>query len=361
MPPALPPDMPPNLPPNLPPALTTILLLAVPLAAALSAGLILRLRPLLQRYALARPNARSSHTVPIPQGGGIAVVTALVTISGLLIAAPEIGGRPDWIWLAGGALALALLGAVDDVRPLPAALRLAVQAVVVGLLVWHLDGRLLPALPLWLERGLALLAGLWFVNLTNFMDGLDWMTVAEIVPVAGALLLIGLVGHLPPLPTLVAASLLGAVLGFAPFNRPVARLFLGDVGSLPVGLVTAWLLCQLALAGGLAAALLLPLVYLADASLTLAARAARGERVWEAHRGHYYQRATVNGLGVPGVVGRVFAVNLALAALAAATLFWPSWTVTLAASAAGLALVAALLRRFARAPAPGPAEGAAQP
>lgn len=357
MPTALPPDM----PPNLPPALTTILLLAVPLAAALSAGLILRLRPLLQRYALARPNARSSHTVPIPQGGGIAVVTALVTISGLLIAAPEIGGRPDWIWLAGGALALALLGAVDDVRPLPAALRLAVQAVVVGLLVWHLDGRLLPALPLWLERGLALLAGLWFVNLTNFMDGLDWMTVAEIVPVAGALLLIGLVGHLPPLPTLVAASLLGAVLGFAPFNRPVARLFLGDVGSLPVGLVTAWLLCQLALAGGLAAALLLPLVYLADASLTLAARAARGERVWEAHRGHYYQRATVNGLGVPGVVGRVFAVNLALAALAAATLLWPSWTVTLAASAAGLALVAALLRRFARAPAPGPAEGAAQP
>lgn len=66
MPPALPPDM----PPNLPPALTTILLLAVPLAAALSAGLILRLRPLLQRYALARPNARSSHTVPTPQGAG---------------------------------------------------------------------------------------------------------------------------------------------------------------------------------------------------------------------------------------------------------------------------------------------------
>lgn len=339
----------------------TILLLAVPLAAALSAGLILRLRPLLQRYALARPNARSSHTVPTPQGGGIAVVTALVTISGLLIAAPEIGGRPDWIWLAGGALALAVLGAVDDVRPLPAALRLAVQAVVVGLLVWHLDGRLLPTLPLWLERGLALLAGLWFVNLTNFMDGLDWMTVAEIVPVAGTLLLIGLAGHLPPLPTLVAASLLGAVLGFAPFNRPVARLFLGDVGSLPVGLVAAWLLCQLALAGGLAAAVLLPLVYLADASLTLAARAARGERIWEAHRGHYYQRATDNGLTVPGVVARVFAVNLLLAGLAAATLLWPSWPVTFGALAAGLALVAALLRHFARAPAPAPAEGAASP
>jgi UDP-N-acetylmuramyl pentapeptide phosphotransferase/UDP-N-acetylglucosamine-1-phosphate transferase len=345
----------------MPSAMTTLLLLAVPFAAALSAGLILRLRPLLQRYALARPNARSSHTVPTPQGGGIAVVTALVTVSGLLIAAPEIGGRPDWIWLAGCALALAVLGAVDDIRPLPAALRLAVQAAVAGLLVWHLDGRLLPGLPLWLERGLALLAGLWFVNLTNFMDGLDWMTVAEIVPVSGALLLLGLAGFLPPPAALVAACLLGAVLGFAPFNRPVAKLFLGDVGSLPVGLVTAWLLWHLAATGGLAAALLLPLTYLADATLTLAARAARGERIWEAHRGHYYQRATGNGLGVPGVVARVFGVNCALAGLAAATLLWPTWPVTLAALAAGLVTVAVLLRRFARAPAPAPAEGAAQP
>ena len=345
----------------MPSALPALLLLAVPLAAALSAGLILRLFPLLQRYALARPNARSSHTVPTPQGGGIAVVTALVTISGLFLAAPEIGGRPDWIWLAGGTLALAGLGAVDDIRPLPAAARLIVQAVAVGLLVWHLDGRLLPGAPLWFERGLAVVAGLWFVNLTNFMDGLDWMIAAEIVPVAGALLLLGLAGLLPPLPALVAACLLGAVLGFAPFNRPVARLFLGDVGSLPIGLVTAWLLWHLAVAGGLAAALLLPLTFLADASLTLAGRAARGERIWEAHRGHYYQRATVNGLTVPGVVGRVFGVNLTLAALAAATLLWPSWPVTLAALAVGLALVAVLLRRFARAPAPAPAEGAAQP
>lgn len=321
-------------------------LLSVPLAAALTAGLIVRLMPLLRRYALARPNARSSHTVPTPQGGGIAVVTALITISGLLAGAPEIGSRDAWTWLAGCALALAVLGAIDDLRPLPALPRLAVQFLVVGLLVSRLDGRLVPEIPLWLERGLATLAGLWFVNLTNFMDGLDWMTVAEIVPVSGALVLLGLTGALPLLPTLVAGALLGAMLGFAPFNRPVAGLFLGDVGSLPIGLVTAWLLCQLALAGGWAAAILLPLVYLADASLTLAARAARGERVWEAHRGHFYQRATVNGLTVPGVVGRVFLVNAALAGLAVGTVLWPSWAVSLGALVIGVALVAALLRRF---------------
>src|SRR5919107_4744819 len=101
-----------------------LLILVLPVAAALlTVGLVRALFPLLQRYALARPNARSSHTVPTPQGGGIAVVTALVTVSGLFIAAPEMGGRPDWIWLAGCTLALAVLGAVDDIRPLPAAFR----------------------------------------------------------------------------------------------------------------------------------------------------------------------------------------------------------------------------------------------
>lgn len=323
-------------------------LLAIPLAAALSAGLIWRLRPLLRRYALARPNARSSHVVPTPQGGGIAVVTALITVSGLFAGAPEIGPRDAWTWLAGCTLALAVLGAIDDLRPLPALPRLAVQILVVGLLVSRLDGRIVPDIPLWLERGLATLAGLWFVNLTNFMDGLDWMTVAEIVPVSTALVLLGLTGALPPLPILVAASLLGAMLGFAPFNRPVAGLFLGDVGSLPLGLVTAWLLWHLAAAGALAAAILLPLVYLADASLTLAARAARRERIWEAHRGHFYQRATANGLTVSGVVGRVFLANVALGLLAAATVFRPGWPVALAALGLGTGVVALLLRRFAR-------------
>ncbi|MCQ7029737.1 hypothetical protein MRO55_24860, partial [Escherichia coli] len=89
-------------------------------------------------------------------------------------------------------------------------------------------------------------AGLWFVNLVNFMDGLDWMTVVEMVPLLGALTAFGLAGHLPAEATVAAAALLGGLLGFAPFNRPVARLFLGDVGSLPIGLLVAWLLYRLA-------------------------------------------------------------------------------------------------------------------
>ena len=106
------------------------------------------------------------------------------------------------------------------------------------------------------------------------------------------------------------------MLGFAPFNRPVARVFLGDVGSLPIGLLLGWCLLQLAFRQQFAAALLLPLYYLLDATVTLLRRMARREPFWAAHRSHFYQRATDNGFTVWRVVGEVFALNIVLAVLA---------------------------------------------
>src|SRR5206468_2684505 len=161
--------------------------------------------------------------------------------------------------------------------------------------------------------GFLIVGGVWFVNLVNFMDGLDWMTVAEVVPITACLAMLGLIGALPAGPALTAAALLGAMLGFAPFNRPVARLFLGDVGSLPIGLLVGWMLLKLAASGALAATLLLPLYYLADATITLLKRLARGERVWQAHRTHFYQQATDNGFSVIAVAAQVFSLNLGLA------------------------------------------------
>ena len=190
--------------------------------------------------------------------------------------------------------------------------RLLLQAAAVGAIIFTAPGdlRIVPACPLWIERGLLLLAGLWFVNLVNFMDGLDWMTVAEVVPITGALVMLGLLGEFPASATLVAAALCGAMLGFAPFNRPVAKVFLGDVGSLPIGLLLGWCLLQLAYQQQFAAALLLPLYYLLDATVTLLRRLARREPFWAAHRSHFYQRATDNGFTVWRVVGEVFALNI---------------------------------------------------
>ena len=164
-----------------------------------------------------------------------------------------------------------------------------------------------------------LLAGLWFVNLVNFMDGLDLMTAAEAVPVSAAIALLGWLGEVPASTTIVAAALCGALLGFTPFNRPVAKIFLGDVGSLPIGLLLGWCLLQLAWHQQLAACVLLPLYYLTDATVTLVRRMIRREPFWAAHRSHYYQRATDNGFTVWQVVREVFALNVVLAALAIAS------------------------------------------
>ncbi len=321
--------------------------------AVATAALLVLLRPLLQRYALARPNARSSHKVPTPQGGGIAV--AGVTIAAIAISAavfPEL--RPEnsyllTIVLAATAL-LAVMGAVDDIFTLEAAPRIALQFIaVIGVIaVLPSELRVIPYLPWWAERALLVIGVVWFVNLVNFMDGLDWMTVAEVVPVTAGLVLIGALGGLPPYGSVVALALGGAMLGFAPFNRPVARLFLGDVGSLPIGLILGWLLVLLAAKGHWAAALLLPLYYLADATITLMLRLRRGERVWQAHRTHFYQRAVDGGFSVFEIVGRVFAVNLVLVLLAAATVWMPSLAASLIALIIGGLLVAWLLAGFAK-------------
>ena len=116
------------------------------------------------------------------------------------------------------------------------------------------------------------------MNLVNFMDGIDWMTVAEVVPLTVGTHHFRIDGCTSREATLVALTLCGAMIGFAPFNRPVAQLFLGDVGSLPIGLLLGWLLILLAGGGHFAAALLLPLYYLADATITLLRRLVEGEQ-----------------------------------------------------------------------------------
>ncbi len=324
------------------------------LALVLSLALMVLLQPWLARYAMARPNARSSHRQPTPQGGGISVVVATFVVAwGAVATSPAMlqdeGGQ--FLALTATAALLAVVGAMDDLRSLSAGIRLAVQCIAVGALIAALPNqlRILPQLPWWLERAGLFVGVVWLVNLVNFMDGIDWMTVAELVPVTGTILLLGLGGAIALWPAVVAAALLGAIVGFAPFNKPVARVFLGDVGSLPIGLVLGWLLLRLAAHGHLAAAVILPLYYFADATITLIRRVGRGEPFWQAHRQHFYQRATDNGLAVPAIVRRVLVVNLALAALAVITVAVQSTAISLAALAAAIAIVTWLLLTFARA------------
>jgi UDP-N-acetylmuramyl pentapeptide phosphotransferase/UDP-N-acetylglucosamine-1-phosphate transferase len=311
-------------------------------AALICGGSIALLQPLWRNYALARPNARSSHTQPTPQGGGIAVLLGMACALALAPSNLELYG------VVALALGLAALGALDDIRMLAAPPRLIVQAaIVIGVVALLPEGmRVLPVLPWWVERALLAVGLLWFVNLTNFMDGIDWITAAEIVPITAALVLFGLTGALPAPVEFAAAALCGALIGFAPFNKPVARLFLGDVGSLPIGLLTGWMLIHFG-EGHIAAAILLPLYYIADATITLLRRFARGEPVMQAHRRHFYQQAVDGGLSVMHVVGRIAMLNAVLIALATLCVLVPVLWVHIAALLAGCAAVAALLAHFA--------------
>jgi UDP-N-acetylmuramyl pentapeptide phosphotransferase/UDP-N-acetylglucosamine-1-phosphate transferase len=327
-------------------------LLTAVLTALASAATILLLYPVLTRYALAKPNARSSHLTPTPQGAGIAVIAAVVAATAIAAgfhAFPEGATLPLTVIIA-AALAMACVGAIDDIRPLPIVPRLLLQAVIVAAVIYSLpkELRIVSVVPWSLERLILLLGGLWFVNLVNFMDGIDWMTAAEVIPLTATFALFGGTHALPSYGAFLAVALGGAVVGFAFFNRPIARVFLGDVGSLPIGLLLGWLLVLLAANGHLAAAILMPLYYLADATITLLRRLMRSERVWQAHRTHFYQLATERGFSVREIVARVFLLNLFLCALATATVYLPAVLSQTLALLAGFGAVAGLLFAFAR-------------
>ena len=347
------------------------------IAAVLIAAAILTfaacklLMPLLQRYALARPNARSSHKIPTPQGGGIAVLIGLAGTTGFLVAVNIVPFSGAMITLALAAFGLGILGGWDDIRPLPASLRLAIQGLAVAAVIMTMPLlQLVPwpspaPLPDWflgINFLILILAGVWFVNLTNFMDGLDWLSVAGFVPLSACMALMGALNMIDTTPALIAAALCGALLGFAPLNKPVARLFLGDVGSLPIGLIVAWLLYSLAVSaplstplainpskfagGGLIAALILPLYHLMDATLTLFQRLRRGERVWQAHRCHAYQRATDHGFTPLSVAGHVLVLNIMLCALALTCVLSGSMAVNMLALVMAMVLTLLLIRKF---------------
>jgi len=228
--------------------------------------------------------------------------------------------------------------------------RLLLQALAVAVVVFAAPDnlRIAQTCPLWIERALILITGLWFVNLVNFMDGLDLMTVAETVPVTAALTLLGWMGEISSSTTIVAAALCGAMVGFAPFNRPTAKIFLGDVGSLPIGLLLGWCLLQLACHQQWLAAALPPLYYLADATITLLRRMARREPFWAAHRSHFYQRATINGFTTLEVVSGVFMLNMGLAILAIVSTMYNAPSIKLLLLLAGCVAVTGLIYCFNR-------------
>lgn len=240
------------------------------------------------------PNERSSHHYPTPRGGGLAVLPVILG-AWVLIGYFFAGATQEVFGIAALALVLGAVSWLDDVRNVPVLARLLVQIVVVlgALYVMRDRG---PYFGGWLSPDLDILvAGLlwvWFVNLYNFMDGIDGITGVETASIGLGVMAVGFAAGLGDGITMYAGTIAAAALGFLWWNWQPARLFLGDVGSVPLGFLTGWLLLMLMAKGQWAAAAILPLYYLADSTVTLLRRILKGEKFWRPHRSHFYQRAT---------------------------------------------------------------------
>lgn len=297
-----------------------ILVVAI-FAGVFSWALIGRTRTVLLRHRLLdHPNERSSHTQATPRGAGLGLLAALLPawLALTFLAPPQSGAGEIVRWLVpGSALLLAAVSFLDDIRGLSQLTRLAVQAIVVVVTVQFLPGPVFQGLlgPL-LDTAITALFWLWFINLFNFMDGIDGIAGVEAFAIGVGIYAIGAL-FMP-----IAAShgqglaIAAAMAGFLIWNWHPARIFLGDVGSIPLGFLLGWLLLDLAASGLWHAALILPLYYLADASLTLTRRLLRGAAIWQAHREHCYQVAVQRGRSHSAVVRAIALTNLLLVGLA---------------------------------------------
>jgi UDP-GlcNAc:undecaprenyl-phosphate/decaprenyl-phosphate GlcNAc-1-phosphate transferase len=293
--------------------------------------------PLLRRAAVDTPNARSSHSVPTPRGGGAPIAV------GLVAAALLIHGTIA-VTFAVAVAAFAAIGFADDLAGLPAGRRLLMQGLASLAIAGVLTGR--SGLPPAVMAAAAVVVAVWlvgFVNAFNFMDGVNGISAAHAL-IGGAVY--AFLGWWRPDAFLAAAgaAVAAGALAFLPWNAVRARVFLGDAGSYGLGVALAVLAAYSVIRGIPPEAALAPLaLYLADTGWTLQRRIRAGERFLEAHRTHTYQRLCDVGWSHQRVTATTAAVTAALCLLGTASLTGHP-ALRAGADLAGLGLLAAYLR-----------------
>jgi UDP-N-acetylmuramyl pentapeptide phosphotransferase/UDP-N-acetylglucosamine-1-phosphate transferase len=280
---------------------------------------------------LDQPNQRSSHTRPTARGGGIGILGAI------LLGCLFVGGLPNerLLWTVPAVCcAVALISLIDDVRGLSAGIRFGTHIVGALMLLWaagFLENagpglqRLhaaIPGVPPAVFIPILLLGVVGYTNAFNFMDGINGIAASQAGITALAMALIGgMGGHWDSPPVLVSLAVAGGAFGFLPHNFPRARMFMGDVGSAPLGMLLAFLVVWICRDRGFH--LILPLAllhanFVLDTGITLVRRMARGENWLQPHREHFYQRLIRSGKSHPFVTGCEAGLLLVTAGVAVA-------------------------------------------
>lgn len=301
------------------------------------------------------PNARSSHTRPTLRGGGLVIVIGFLAGLGFwLLTGGSLSPRALG-WLA-GALLVAAVSLVDDLKPLPALPRLLVHGL--GALVLTAAGVQAHDASSLLMLALAFVYVVVLTNVYNFMDGIDGLAISQAI-VAGVAFAIAGTLTANPLVSISGGLLAAASLGFSVYNLPPARMFMGDVGSTFLGFSLAGLslLANIGVGGNrlpIEFGLVLFAPFLFDSLVTLSRRVARGERWYAAHRSHYYQRLVSRGLTHGQVTGLYAGLGVIAAAAALAGLYAvePLRPVLALIAYAPMLGVVALVNRLERSPQP---------
>lgn len=275
-----------------------ILIILIAVAFIVSALLTLYLsHPKTALQILDHPNGRSLHSQPTPSGGGIAIFIAF-SLSTFLAAWRYLPMPEYFIYIYMSCLSIAIISFIDDYRQVSISYRLIVHFLAAYLLLWQGEFWITWELPPFFQISLSFLFVIWMINLYNFMDGMDGFAGGMAIFGFGTLALLGWMAEhqLFMVTNLIVAS---AVAGFLLLNFPPARIFMGDIGSSSLGFLAA----AFSLWGNregilpLWVALLLFSPFIVDATVTLARRLLRGEKFWQAHKSHYYQRLVELGWG----------------------------------------------------------------
>jgi len=273
----------------------------------LGTGLALKILRKNQVYDI--PRQRSNHKIPTPTSGGIIFISIII----LSLIYAQISILP--ICLA----VLAIVSIIDDIKNLSAWVRFTVHIfiVTIGINFLFPEGAAFKSvLPYWPDVILTGFIWLWFLNLYNFMDGIDGITASETLAICLGIFLVSYFGVAENFHIIPVVIIFASVLGFAFWNRHPAKIFMGDAGSVPLGFLLAYLLLKMASEGLWVIAIILPSYYLADSGITLLKRLIKGKKIWQAHSEHFYQQAVRSGKNHSDVVKIISAGNIFLVAIA---------------------------------------------
>lgn len=250
-------------------------------------------------------NERSSHKKPTLRGGGLGIVLVTLPIAFLIIFLTDMESKKYLLALVFSSACIAAMGWLDDIKPRPALLRLIVQIVCVSVCLFFIPP-VFDFLPVWAEKIIFLLAWIWFINLYNFMDGIDGLAASQAAFLAFALSIAFLDIKL------IALIIMGASMGFLRLNWHPAKIFLGDVGSTFLGFFLGGLMFINLNMDTIFPLLTLSLLFTADATFTIIKRTIQGKKPWQPHKEHFYQRAVGSGISHSSFVARAMGINFIL-------------------------------------------------